>query len=182
MHHYCLNMNRHSDIWWLFYALVLLYLLGCADPEGQDQPILLLPPSEPVVKQPMIDAYAIAMLDESELAIAFGEPFKISTCCVEEIGILVLEDRFYNLKGGAVLRVNLQFDVFNGFQVSQIEITFPEPFITYRAAIEACGVNFDELTLIKKIDRIIEYRRPGMTIIAHLNENNLWAVVVINFG
>ena len=165
----------------LLLLLGVLMVIACANPERADRRTFTNP-SEPIVEVSLIDADTIAGLDRQGLDLAFGIPFRTSTYV--DNGIIVSEDRFYNLPKGNIFQVHLINDLQRGYRVLRIKITFAEPFETHREAIEEAGFDFDTLQLIEMADRFVRYtgktqHHDWLSINVYLNELDLWAVCIM---
>ena len=167
----------------LLAIALLITSLGC-DSEDPDRsrPIFTNPSDDIVIDKSIINADLIAGLDPQGLDLEFGVPFRTSTYV--DRGIIVSEDRFYNLPMDNVLHVHLIHDLQRGFRVLRIKITFANPYETSREAIEQCGFDFETLTLTLMADRFVRYvggtdRFEWIGINAYLNADNLWAIAIM---
>ena len=99
-------------------------------------------------------------------------------------GIIVSEDRFYNLSGDSILHAHLINDLQRGYRVLRIKITFAEPYETPREAIEQCGFDFEALMLIEQADRFVRYtgrsaNHDWLSINVYLNTEDQWATCIM---
>ena len=175
------DVNRVFGAGNLLLLILLLSVIACANPDRADRRTFTNP-KEPIVEVSLIDANRIAGLDREGLDLAFGMPFKTATYV--DNGIIVSEDRFYNLLGDSILHAHLINDLQRGYRVLRIKITFAEPYETTREAIEECGFDFDALMLVEQADRFVRYTGRSqhydwLSINAYLNELDLWAVCIM---
>ena len=175
------DVNRVFGAGNLILLILLLSVIACANPKRRDRRTFTNP-VEPIVSVSLIDADMIAGLDREGLDLAFGVPFRISTYV--DAGIIVSEDRFYNLSGDSILHAHLINDLQWGYRVLRIKITFAEPYETTREAIEQCGFDFEALTLVEQADRFVRYTGRSqhydwLAINVYLNTADLWAICIM---